>query len=58
LESLKLGDKVVLAVLITDIYDRRYCASSTGLEIKKMNQQIILEIDEQFVYDREFDPLK
>jgi len=57
LESLKLGDKVVLAVLITDIYDRRYCASSTGLEIKKMNQQIIIEIDEQYVFDREFDPL-
>ncbi len=57
LKSLKLGDNVVLAVLVTDIYDRRYCACSTGLEMKKMNQQLVIEMDEQYVFDRAFDPL-
>lgn len=57
LETLKLGDKLVLAVLITDIYDRRYCASATGLEMKKINQQLVIEADEQYVFDRAFDPL-
>jgi hypothetical protein len=57
LETLKSGDKLVLAVLINDIYDRRYCASSTGFDINKMNQNLIIETDEQYVFDREFDPL-
>ena len=58
LKTLKVGDKLVLAVLITDTYGRRYCASGTGLEIKKMNQQLVIETDEQYVFDREFEPLK
>lgn len=57
LETLKLGDKLVLAVLITDIYDRRYCATSAGFEIKKMNKQLLIEPYEQYVFDRGFDPL-
>jgi hypothetical protein len=57
LETLKMDDKLVLAVLITDNYGRRYCASGTGLEINKVNQHLIIEMDEQFVYDRAFDPL-
>jgi hypothetical protein len=57
LETLKDGDKLVLAVLINDTYDRRYCATSTGFEIKKMNQQLVIETDEQFVFDRAFNPL-
>jgi hypothetical protein len=57
LETLKDGDKLVLAVIINDTYDRRYCATSTGFEIMKMNQQLVIETDEQYVFDREFDPL-
>jgi hypothetical protein len=57
LKTLKAGDKLVLALLVTDIYDRRYCASSIGLEINKMNQQLVMEIDEQYVFDRAFEPL-
>ncbi len=57
LKKLKVGDKLVLAVLLTDTYGRRYCASGSGLEIKKMNQQLVMEADEQYVFNREFEPL-
>jgi len=54
LDNLKLGDKVVLAIVITDVNGRRYCAGGTGFKILKNSQGLIFETDEQYVYDRAF----
>jgi hypothetical protein len=54
LDNLKHGDKVVLAVVVADVYGRKYCAGGTGLKIGKNNQGLIVETDELYVYDRTF----
>ena len=54
LETLKFGDRIDSAVVITDATGRKYCAGGSGLKVGKSNQSLIFETDEQYVFDRAF----
>jgi hypothetical protein len=54
LKGLKEGDRIVIAVLITDKYGRRYCATSSGLSVDKQSKKLIIKLDDSFVNDSAF----
>lgn len=54
LKNLKEGDRVVVGVLITDDFGRRYCAGSSGMTVKTANKKLVIKPDDTLVYDRTF----
>jgi hypothetical protein len=54
LKTIRTGDRIEVAAVLTDVYGRRYCASYTSFHVKKVGEGALIDSDESIVLDRSF----